>query len=103
MTVRLPHQNGGFAVGEHPPISEQERVEAAYPRWMVWQSDDTGRWWASVRVNLTVEQERAGAVPHLAAGALGELEEEMAAEDARIAQVGMPPRGTVRESEGAQS
>lgn len=69
-------------MGEHPAGSDQERVEGEHPRWAVWQAD-TGQWWATVRANLTVGQERAGCVPHLAADTLDELDELLGVEDAR--------------------
>lgn len=74
-------------MGEHPPADDQERVEAAHPRWRVWQSD-TEQWWASVRANLTPSQERAGCVPHLTADTLDALTDQLDDEDAKAAGAG---------------
>lgn len=58
-------------------------LERRFARWQVWQAD-TGEWWASVRRNLTPNQERAGCRPHLCAPSPCELERLIAQEDARV-------------------
>lgn len=58
------------------------RLEDAHPRWVVWRSD-TGFWWASVRDNLTADQERVGCEPHLRADDEDELAELLTEEDTR--------------------
>jgi hypothetical protein len=60
-------------------------LERDHPRWQVWQAEESGEWWASVRRNLTPTQERAGCVPHLAAESAAELEQLLTQDDARTA------------------
>ncbi len=65
---------------------EAEELAEQHPRWTVWRSD-TRQWWASVRVNLSPHQERAGCAPFLCAGSSVELAELLAKEDERAANV----------------
>lgn len=50
----------------------QGALEHAFPRWRVWQAD-SGRWWASVRTNLTRREEGRGCEPFREAATPGEL------------------------------
>ncbi len=69
-------------------MSDQERVERDHPRWRVWQAEESGIWWASVKVNLTPNEQRAGCVPYLSAATLAELDDALREEDARAGSAG---------------
>ena len=48
-------------------------LERAYPRWRVWQAEETGEWWAAVKTNLTRREQAAGCESFRCAGTPGDL------------------------------
>jgi hypothetical protein len=73
----------GKRFGDIAVSNQVEQVERAHSRWHIWQAEESRQWWASVRVNLTPNQERAGCVPHLTAATLPALKVLLQEEDQR--------------------
>ena len=48
-------------------------LERAYPRWRIWWVDESGEWWAAVKVNLTKREQAAGCEPFRSAATPGAL------------------------------
>jgi hypothetical protein len=74
------------------PRSEDQRtteIEAQFPAWSVWVSD-TGRWWASLRTTLTMNQLTAGCAPFIRADTADELTGDLAQQEALMAGTETP-------------
>lgn len=57
-------------------------LERAYPRWRVWQVEETREWWAAVKVNLTKREQAAGCESFRSAESPGELARLLDEQDA---------------------
>jgi hypothetical protein len=70
-------------VSEHLNLAPdpQAALEYAYPRWQVWQVEDTAEWWAAIRTNLTKWQLEAGCESYRYAATPGELAQLLDAQD----------------------
>lgn len=73
-------------------LDPQATLERAYPRWRVWEAEETGEWWAAVKVNLTRVEVAAGCESYRAAATPGELAQLLDAEDRKVGVERAPVR-----------
>lgn len=73
-------------------IDPQAALERAYPRWHVWQADETADWWAAVRVNLTRLETAAGCESYRSAETAAELAQLLDDEDRKAGVQRVPVR-----------
>lgn len=77
------------AIVNNPPEAQTdaepldaESLEQRHPQWRVWQSDESGHWWAARHKNLGPRQMEAGCIPYAKARSAPDLDALLTQQDA---------------------